>query len=325
MESSILINSLFNNFKRYKEILVILISFIIGFSVSSGLLFFNGKELVNALIYMGVVVVIPFFFSLISAIRLIFVKSKLEVEGFKISFLSGVFFSVGALISLLFIVTTSDIAFGWATTLNIKPQILANSLNTLALWQPICNSCIISEHLAQISQFNRLGGAVTKEQITLAKELGSWWRYLALLILVYGVIFRAILYTIATFIFRENKINFTSEKNQEILEPISENYQNKINSNLLENREFKLIGYYLDIDNLNLKSNSNAKDIVVAIKSWEPPILDFFDYLEELQEENRGSKISIYLVGLNGKAKDEDVKIWQRKLNELKLNYEVIV
>ena len=326
MESIILIDRAFNIFKRYKNIAIIAISLIIGFSVSSGLLIFNGKELVNALIYIGVIVAIPFLLSVVSFVRLFFTKSNLELEGFRVSFLFGTFFSLGALLSLLFIITTSDIAFGWATTLDIKAKSLSNALNAFAIWKSFCSSCEISQHLVELSQFNRLGFAVSKEQIAHAKELGSWWRYLAMLILTYGVIFRAILYFIAkSFKIKPKDILFQAEDNKESLEEISTNYINRTSLKELQNREFRLLGYYVDTNNLELKGSEDAKDIVVAVKSWEPPILDFFDYLEELQDSSSGSKISIYLVGLNGDAKSKDVDIWLRKLNELKLNYEVIV
>jgi len=285
---------------------------------------YSGKELVNSLIYFAVIVVIPFIFSLFSIFTLIFKREQKAQEALKISYLFGVFFSLGALASLLFIVTTQDLAFGWASTLNIKASELSSFLNTIAIWKSFCSSCIVDEHLAKISEFIRLGGSVSKEQIANAKELGSWWKFLALAIFTYGVIFRAILYLIVAILTKEQKIEIISDENIEQLDDISNKYTNKIELDELNKREYKTLSYYTDIPNY-LKNSKDAKDIVVVVKSWEPPILDFFDYLEELQDENKGAKISIYLLGLNKRAKDEDIEIWLKKLNELKLNYEVIV
>jgi len=290
----------------------------VGFGISSGLLIYNGKELVNALIYFAIIVVLPFFFSLLSIIGLIFRKN---LELLELSYLFGVFFSVGALVSLLFMVTTQDIAFGWATTLNIKPQSLSSFLNTIALWKGICNSCVVDEHLSLISQFVRLGGKIEASKITYAKELGAWWKFLAFAIVTYGIIFRSLLFIIVK-ILKPKTIKIVSQKNQEKLDEASLQYNNKIDAKELKSREFRVFKYYCDC---NLKSSSNAKDIVVCVKSWEPPILDFFDYLEELQARNKDAKISIFLTGLNDKVKQKDIEIWQRKLNELNLNYEVIV
>ena len=71
--------------------------------------------------------------------------------------------------------------------------------------------------------------------------------------------------------------------------------------------------------------NEGAKDIAIVVKSWEPPIMDFFDFAKELEEQNRDSKIVIYLLSLNGKAKSEDIDIWSKKIKELNLDYEVAV
>lgn len=285
---------------------------------------YNGKELVNSLIYLGIVVFLPFIFSFFSIFTLLFKREKKSLEALSISYLFGIFFSLGALSSLLFIVTTQDLAFGWATTLNIKASELSGFLNAIAIWKSFCSSCIVDEHLAKISEFIRLGGAISKEQIKNAKELGSWWKFLAMAIVTYGILFRAILYLIVKFVNKEQKVNIISDKNEESLEEISSEYNNKITQNELKNRVFRVIPYYTNIPAI-LKNTPDAKDIVVVVKSWEPPILDFFDFLEELQNENKNAKISIFLSGLNGKADKENIDIWLRKLNELRLNYEIIV
>ncbi len=325
MEVIILVDRLFSIFKRYKELAVIVISLIIGFTISSGLLLYSGKELVNSLIYLGVIVLLPFLLSLAAAIKVLFIKNRDLLEGFKISFLSGVFFSLGALLSLLFTIITSDIAFGWATTLDVKPNGLSSFLNSLAIWKVLCKSCIVSEHLGTISQFSRLGGSVDKSLISNAKELGAWWRYLAFAILTYGVAFRAIFYLFTSNLINKKKLKIVAQNNSEIIKEIDSQYKNRVSLEQIKRENFRVVSYYIDSKHLKLKGSSEAKNIVVAVKSWEPPILDFFDYLDELKEDNPSSKISIYLVGLSEKAQEEDAKIWQRKLNELNLNYEVIV
>ena len=270
-------------------------------------------------------VVLPFIFSLFSIFTLFYKRDKNELEALKYSYLFGTFFSIGALVSLLFNVTTQDLAFGWATTLDIKASELSNFLNSLAIWKIFCSECTIDEHLANISKFVRLGsGGVSKDKIAYANELGSWWKFLALSIVFYGIIFRGALYLIVKyFSSKESSIKIESEKNRESLEEISNEYSNISSIDETKSREFRVIPYHIDIPK-NLEPSENAKDILVVVKSWEPPILDFFDYLEELEEENSGSKIAIYLAGLKGRAKDEDIDIWKRKLNELNLNYELI-
>ncbi len=317
-----MLKSIYNLIAKYKEIATIFIAFIIGFSVSSGLLFYSGKKLVNSLIYLAIVVFIPFIFSTLSLFTLFFKRKKYKLESLKISYIFGIFFSIGAISSLLFLVVTQDLAFGWATTLDIKPSELSNLLDKIAIWKNFCPKCIVDEKLVELSQFTRLGGAITKEQIHNAKELGNWWRYIAMAILFYGVLYRAILLFIAKILQKEKTLKIVSDKNQERIDEFSSEYKNRISLQDLKSREFKAIGYYIDVPK-ELNSIDESDNLVVVVKSWEPPIMDFFDYLEELKKEYK--KITIYLVGLKGKANKSDVDIWLRKLNELNLDYEVAI
>ena len=306
---------------KYKKTVITIGAFLLGFSVSGGLLLYSGKELVNLFVYLALLVVFPAIFAIISFGTFIIFRK----DSIKLSMFAGVMYSLGALVSLLLTISTKDIAFGWATTLDISSSNLKQILDSFAIWKSFCASCLPSIDLIELSRYNRLGQAVSKEQIDNALLLGQWWKYLAMAILFYGVLLRALLY-ILSLLFKSKKQNIEIDSNisSDNFSQIDAKYENKAALESLKNRDFRLVDYMIDSSNLGLKSNPEAKDIVVAVKSWEPPILDFFDYLEELEEENKNSSISILLVGLNGKARQEDIDIWTRKLNELKLNYEVI-
>ncbi len=61
-------------------------------------------------------------------------------------------------------------------------------------------------------------------------------------------------------------------------------------------------------------------DILFYIKSWEPPTMDFIDFIEDLSHEDV-KNIEIYLIGIKEylyKCTDEDFEIWERKLSLLK-------
>jgi len=318
----------FSFLKEYKKSIFIVGGFILGFSVSGGLLLYSGKELVNLFVYLAFVVIIPALLSIFTFVSYLFFRgNELKAKSIKLSMLGGVFYSLGALISLILTISTKDIAFGWATTLNINSTTLKSILDSVAIWKSFCSSCVASNDLIEISRYNRLGSSVSKEQIEHALMLGQWWKFLAMSIVVYGIFLRAFFYLLTVFISKksEAKIVIASDKNRDSISQIDATYDKKISINELKNREFRLIGYHIDTSNLNLTNSKDAKDIVVVVKSWEPPILDFFDYLEELQEQNPNSKITIYLVGLNGKAIKQDIDIWIRKIKELKQNYEVVV
>jgi len=296
---------------------------VLGFVASGGLLLYSGKELVNIFIYFAFIVLIPALLSLFSFVSYFFVRGSSKLEGLKLALLGGTLFSLGALISLVLTITTKDIAFGWATTLNIDAMALKSLLDKIAIWKSFCNSCTPSQELIELSRYNRLGSAVSKEQIEHALTLGQWWKFLALSIVFYGVILRGTLFAIAKILSPKEpkKIQFDSAIKGENFEQIDNSYANRSSMQSLKDRDFKLIGYHYDVSKLNLPSNPQAQNVVLAVKSWEPPIMDFFDYLEEFNTAN----ISILLVGLNGKAQQKDVDIWIRKLKELNLNYEVIV
>ena len=311
---------------KYKSILFIVGGFFLGATLSSGLLLYSGKELVNVLVYFAFIVAIPALLSLFGFIIYFFFKHSIaKIEALKSSSLAGVFFSVGALLSLLITIATKDIAFGWATTLNIQPSELKSILDSLSLWKTFCVNCVPDIHLIELSRYSRLGESVTKEQIANAQLLGQWWKFLALSILIYGVALRAILFAIAHILTKQkDSIEFSSNIQKEEFKQLDSHYKNRAGISSLKSRDFNLLGYHFDTNKLDLNSNKNSNNIVVAVKSWEPPIMDFFDYLEELIEENPDANISILLVGLNGKPKSQDINIWTRKLKELSLNYKVI-
>ena len=308
--------------KKYKNIIFIIGGFFFGFSLSGGLLLYSGKELVNVLIYFTFVIALPALLSISSFLLFLIKKDYAKLQALRLSLLSGVFFSFGALSSLLLTVITQDIAFGWSTTLNIDAKSLKSILDKIAFWSQICSSCAVDEKLIELSRFTRLGSAITKEQISNAILLGQWWKFLAMSILVYGIFLRGLLYLLS-FTFKKSKITITSNIKKDDFKP-QEQKAKVLNSSSLRG-DFRVIPYNLDSFNINLPHNKDAKDIVIVVKSWEPPILDFFDFAKELEEQNSNSKIIIYLLGLNGKAKSEDIDIWSQKIKELNLDYEVAV
>jgi len=223
-------------------------------------------------------------------------------------------------LALVITVVTRDLAFGWATTLDISAKEFYNFLSFFAFWKFFCKECVPSLELVELSRFARLGGGVTKEQIQSATKLGQWWKFLAMSLLFYGVVFRTVIYLISLKL-KPKKIEFVSNKSEPEFKQIDNTYDNKSNISSLEGRDFHLIGYYVDPNSLNIKSNPKANEIVIAVKSYEPPILDFFDYLDEILEENKDKKISLLMIGVGQKADKKDVDVWIRKLKELDYDF----
>jgi len=237
-------------------------------------------------------------------------------RAYKDSSLAGLLFSLGALVSLIVTISTRDIAFGWATTLDISSGDFYRFLSYFAFWKDFCKECMPSLDLIELSRFSRLGGGITKEQIESATKLGQWWKFLAMSLFVYGVLFRGIIYLLSLKI-KPKEIEFLKSEDEEEFKEVDAKDIKESKVDELEDKDFKLMGYYVDIEKLDIKSDNRAKDIVIAVKSYEPPILDFFDYLDDIKDENKDAKISLLMVGLKDKADKKDVDMWKRKLKEL--------
>ena len=111
---------------------------------------------------------------------------------FSLSQRSLVGFNAGLLGASLFRVTTSDLAFGWQSTIQFSSAALYKMVKLLALpW-----SWIFPEDLAYPSRAAIEGSRIIlKDGIYhLATEnLVSWWPFLLLCLLVYGLLFRLLL------------------------------------------------------------------------------------------------------------------------------------
>lgn len=304
---------------------MVILGLFIGFGVSSGFLLYSGKELVNALLYLFFVVFLPALFSTVTLVLLLFRRDAKSLEGVKSSFLFGLFFSIGAFFALFITVATQDIAFGWATTLSIEPKKFSSFLNSIAIWKGICSSCVIDENLAQVSQITRLGGAVSTEQVAKAKELGEWWRYLAMATLIYGVVYRGLLLLFVSILPNKKRGLFESSPNCDSFDGLKSSKRELTPRDALKSRHFRLLGYDVgNLESLGLQSDESAQSVVVVVNAWEPPILDFFDYLDTLGMSQK--QIALLLLGVGGKrASDSDIAIWLDKLEQLQKVYEVIV
>ncbi len=98
-------------------------------------------------------------------------------------------FFVGALVALFALVSFTDLAFGWSTTLELAPQSVANWVQTSALpWAAWLPQAAPSAELVLQSQYFRAAGAPAN-----AQQLGGWWPYLVMCLLIYGLLPRLLL------------------------------------------------------------------------------------------------------------------------------------
>jgi hypothetical protein len=121
--------------------------------------------------------------------------------------LFGVSFHTGALASALALVTLTDLAFGWSTTLSVEPSALERVTHTLALpWAAWLPDAVPSAELIETTQYFR------GSEHTLARggnhtggdpmHSAPWWRFCAACMVTYGLLPRLVLFTIARWKFR---------------------------------------------------------------------------------------------------------------------------
>ena len=218
----------------YKISLVLgLVSFFVGLFSGVGLLSYSGKEPVNVLYFMAMVIVLPLFSMLLSLIAILRVRHRGEVlvhlsPAFwmekilsivsknksqetvidpvlanwiviKRSQMLALVFSFGLLLALVATVVSKDIAFSWSTTLQIDAKTFYDFLYAVSLpWRELSASGVPSLELIEQSHYFRLGNSLDKTMIQHPALLGEWWKFLAWATLFYALFLRLLLLLSAT-------------------------------------------------------------------------------------------------------------------------------
>lgn len=105
----------------------------------------------------------------------------------RLSQVFGVTFNVAALLTFLYLVTFSDLAFGWSTTLELSAQQFQDMVSVLSEpWVWALESARPTVELIEESRFFRLEG--WSGQLHDAAFIGGWWPFLLMALLVYGLL-----------------------------------------------------------------------------------------------------------------------------------------
>ncbi len=217
-------------------LVLVVIAFVLGVFSGIGLLSYSGKEPVNLIYFLAMVVAFPLvtmtltLFAMLRANRtknllvhispaywmerLVALFSKKEERLFddfsfnprvlnwmviRRSQMLALAFSLGLLAALLGVVATRDIAFAWSTTLDLSDAQFHTFLEALAWpWRSWLPSAVPSLELVAQSHYYRLGGHLSEEMVSNAALLGIWWKFLAMATLFYAVILRTLFYVAAT-------------------------------------------------------------------------------------------------------------------------------
>ena len=110
--------------------------------------------------------------------------------------LFGIGFNLGLLAATLLKVITTDIAFGWQSTLQLSPAAVHSLVEKIALpWTWLVGRDLAFPSLSQV-EGSRI---ILKEGIyhLSTPDLASWWPFLCFAVLVYGMLPRLLLYLLA--------------------------------------------------------------------------------------------------------------------------------
>jgi hypothetical protein len=110
---------------------------------------------------------------------------------------AAVAFNVAALVTAIMLVTFSDLAFGWSTTLDADPAAVTRAMQRIAWpWAGLVPAAVPSAELVEQSQFFRLedSGATARAP----RALGAWWPFTVLALVTYGLLPRLVLLIVTT-------------------------------------------------------------------------------------------------------------------------------
>ena len=289
--------------------------------------------------------------------------------------LFAVAFQSAALIACLVLVVFTDLAFGWSTTLTtgsaaLDAQRVHRITSGLATpWAWALDDALPSLELIEQSRYYRVAsGSVSRAE---AARLGSWWKFVALTIAVYGLLPRVITLAIAhsrlqaaaraaflaapglsavlrrihraqieTRAVEPEAVNEGAPpigRAERAAQRVSPDIRAVINwsgvpvdASLFATtfpgaRVFEAGGASAVQQDVALAKKlgdaSGPGDVVIVVKAWEPPLMEFIDFLDTIREARGGESDMLFVlpVGLDhmdrlGAGTPAQLKVWREKL-----------
>jgi hypothetical protein len=107
---------------------------------------------------------------------------------------AAVGFNVAALATAVLLVTFTDLAFRWSTTLDVDADAVTRVVHAIAWpWRALVPSAVPSAELVAESQYFRLGNG----GLASGRALSAWWPFTLLTIVTYGLLPRLVLLVVA--------------------------------------------------------------------------------------------------------------------------------
>ena len=359
------------------------LSFILGFATGFGLLKFSLSEYVNIVYILIFSVFIPLVFALLNLLYIFkepssvvmpanivqklisfFTKSDKEYSidsrvlyfyNLKSASFASVLFSSGLLLAIVVVGIGKDIPFGWSTTLPLSSDDFYKIIKIIAAPFGFLPNMIPSKEIIEASRYYS-GVVKSAGGVELSVIHYSWWRFLIVATLFYGVILRLIVAILANLKYKKVlkntllTLNGVDELLNDFNTPVISTYENRANSdNQVVNSALKkidknvnydaILGWATDIDKLllikdKLAIDSNNLYSVGGLNSIE----DDLKIIDNLVDKEVGIVVNSYevptldfldfLEELSNKAKEvyiifsdakqKDIDIWSAKVATLK-------
>jgi hypothetical protein len=282
-------------------------------------------------------------------------------------------FNVGVLFALFYLISFSDLAFAWSTTLNLDSSSFHRLLAALAWpWHSLFPDAVPSAELVEISRYYRLDEGSLTNGPGAAARLGGWWPFLVAAVVCYGLLPRLVTLVFSWLRLRHHlgtalprlpgAPELLARMNSPLIStaalgPESTAQMPSGNGNLpTQTAAYRLQSAVVDwcstvenraqisaqlqamgiepLDFLNAGgARSTAEDkatvaalcnqsgdgVAVIAKAWEPPLLEFLDFLQELRAQcGRRRPLIVVLWGGPSGVSETDRQSWALTLRQLR-------
>ena len=251
-----------------------------------------------------------------------------------------------ALAMFTVLIAFSDIAFGWSSTLDIEPASIFMLTQGLSLpWQSFLPGAVPSLELVEASRFFRMNPDNNPAL------LGQWWPFIGMSILIWGLGPRLLMaffarkqchaslrealleYPEVTALIsrlRSHKLTYTERQDQPAMDEAADVVamnSASVDATIVWNRWGGLADQGLDIglgatssdiQEVLARLPQKPNRVGVVVKGWEPPLLEFLDFLDHLRKEIGASpEIVVQPRPLpDSFLREEDVKAWRSTLSK---------
>jgi len=276
--------------------------------------------------------------------------------------------NLGIVAALLYLVTISDLAFGWYSTLEITNASMTRVLHTLsAPWNQLLPTAVPGAELVDISRFYRLQSTLRSSSAA-AGQLGTWWIFILMCLLVYGLIPRLI--ALVIYGIRYDRIvtqgilasqgagQVLARMGSPLVSTLSDQSESeqavdhdrhvlktrplgralpciivewsgaKVAESALDNigieatRFFTAGGHQSLADDHKVTLNiadHKPQGVAVITKSWEPPLLELVDFIEDIRfKAGKHCAIVLLLMPMDqAKVTPEQLQGWETALAPL--------